>query len=935
MAEKLEFDVSGALAGIKSLRSELDGLEADTKDVTAASKNLFSGTDQVVNVTDDIKNLRSEYGKLQESAAILKKALANAYDERAIKEYAQRLGEAQKGMALLEDTAGAVGVSLKGANKEAGLGKQVFSEYFGAFTKATLIVAAITAVVSFTKAAVNLADETKKARLSFEAFTGSAEKTDKLLKELSKTGQKKFINTQNMQEAAKSLLGAEFAANKIPGTLAKIADISAATGKDFNELATIFAKAKTQGTLFAEDINQLLDAGVPIIGEFSKQLGVSGDQVKKLASEGKISFAELELAFANLTKEGGKFAGQAEVSANTVGGAWKKLTAAIEPEVKAVGGFFSNIFQKALEGATGTYLAIKNLFVDNPIPSDLEDLAALERDRSEYESTLNEFLEIEQRARDERNKKSKEQREKEQREAEQRIAQQFQNQELLLSLQEDGIEKELALENLRFDRIRQELKKNKIATKQNIEEVEAARLRALTEVLVNSVEKEVEEIDKANQKRIEADAKAVADRETAAQKSLQISKERATLEIDFFEQQGKKYINTLRERGVSEQEIADVAARFDFAAKKKRLESEIAFQEALLELIDAGDTEQIALAKQRIETLKATLDAVVLETPKDKGGKGGGLLGLIGIEPGSDDEEALKAFVDQAKTAISEITAARVQAAAEEVRIAEERIRNIENILQREEDLEKQGFANNADLRRQELEAAKKDRDKALEDQRKAQRVQILADSAVQASSLITATANFFKSNSNLGPIGIGLAIASIAAMFGLFAKSKIDALKATSVKARTGARGMVGDDGVIVGPSHGEGGVGLEVEGGEFMRSDGKQFAVVRREMTAKHFDLLQAINEDNRPSMARHLQDILAAPSLDMNSAKRIEGAYSGAIAVKDQKMVDLMQQNNALLKENNRLISEAEQYVSLQDGYIVLKNGKVIKRVRNGQG
>jgi len=44
-----------------------------------------------------------------------------------------------------------------------------------------------------------------------------------------------------------------------------------------------------------------------VIQEFAKQFGVTEGEVKKLGSEGKISFANLQQAFADLTGEGGKF----------------------------------------------------------------------------------------------------------------------------------------------------------------------------------------------------------------------------------------------------------------------------------------------------------------------------------------------------------------------------------------------------------------------------------------------------------------------------------------------------------------------------------------------------------------------------------------------------------------------------------------------------
>ena len=81
-------------------------------------------------------------------------------------------------------------------------------------------------------------------------------------------------------------------------------------------------------------------------------MGVSNDQVKKLGSEGKISLEELQLAMFNLTAEGGKFADQAKLGAESIGGAWTKLLATIQPATSKIGGFFSDLAQGLIYNAT-------------------------------------------------------------------------------------------------------------------------------------------------------------------------------------------------------------------------------------------------------------------------------------------------------------------------------------------------------------------------------------------------------------------------------------------------------------------------------------------------------------------------------------------------------------------------------------------------------
>ena len=77
-----------------------------------------------------------------------------------------------------------------------------------------------------------------------------------------------------------------------------------------------------------------------------------------------------------------------------------------------------------------------------------------------------------------------------------------------------------------------------------------------------------------------------------------------------------------------------------------------------------------------------------------------------------------------------------------------------------------------------------------MKEQTKAARAQILLDSATQLSGLVTSSVNIYKALSPLGPFGIAGAIATIALMFGSFAKAKADALKAVGApKLRKGAK--------------------------------------------------------------------------------------------------------------------------------------------------
>jgi tape measure domain-containing protein len=187
------------------------------------------------------------------------------------------------------------------------------------------------------KKIATLGIEMEQTKVSFTTFLGSAEKADKAIADLNQFSNVTPFDNAQVIKAGKGLLAFGVAQDALIPSLKKIGDISAGTGKDFNELATIYGKAKVAGTLYAEDINQLVEAGVPIMGEFAKALGTTEDQVKKMASKGLLKFSDLETAFDNLTGSGGMFFDLMQKQSETVGGRLSTLIGKLQGIGIAIG----------------------------------------------------------------------------------------------------------------------------------------------------------------------------------------------------------------------------------------------------------------------------------------------------------------------------------------------------------------------------------------------------------------------------------------------------------------------------------------------------------------------------------------------------------------------------------------------------------------------
>lgn len=155
--------------------------------------------------------------------------------------------------------------------------------------------------------ALGNAAELESTTVAFETLTGSASVAAATLDKLRKFGAETPLEFPDIANAARMLIAFGESASTVTETLRRVGDISSGVGAGIGEIAEIYGKARVAGTLFAEDINQLLGRGIPVIKEFAKQLGVSEAEVKKLASEGKVTFPMLEQAFVALTSKGGVF----------------------------------------------------------------------------------------------------------------------------------------------------------------------------------------------------------------------------------------------------------------------------------------------------------------------------------------------------------------------------------------------------------------------------------------------------------------------------------------------------------------------------------------------------------------------------------------------------------------------------------------------------
>ncbi len=186
---------------------------------------------------------------------------------------------------------------------------------------------------------------------AFETLTGSVTKATKVIGQLRDLGAQTPFEFPELAQSGRSLIAFGQSSETVAGTLRRIGDIAAGVQTPISDLATLYGKARVAGTLYAEDINQLLERGIPILQEFGKQLKVQPGEVKKLGEQGLLTFPMLEKAFVDMTSAGGKFAGMMEVQSRTMAGMWSTLKDNIGQVFTAIGQPINDALRPYLEKA--------------------------------------------------------------------------------------------------------------------------------------------------------------------------------------------------------------------------------------------------------------------------------------------------------------------------------------------------------------------------------------------------------------------------------------------------------------------------------------------------------------------------------------------------------------------------------------------------------
>ena len=195
--------------------------------------------------------------------------------------------------------------------------------------------------------------EFQQLDVAFTTMLGSKEKADTLMAQIVDTAAKTPFTLTEVAQGAKQLLAYQVAAEDVNDTVTRLGNISAGVSVPLDRLILAYGQVKAKGKLQGDDMRQFTEAGIPIIHELAKVMGVADNQISKMVENGKIGFPEVQKVIQNLTNEGGMFFNLMEKQSGTITGQISNLGDAFDKMLNSIGKDNDGIISDGISGLTG------------------------------------------------------------------------------------------------------------------------------------------------------------------------------------------------------------------------------------------------------------------------------------------------------------------------------------------------------------------------------------------------------------------------------------------------------------------------------------------------------------------------------------------------------------------------------------------------------
>lgn len=184
---------------------------------------------------------------------------------------------------------------------------------------------------------VGAAMDVENVRVQFETLTGSIENANKLIQDMQQFAASTPLQFDTLAEGTQRLLAFGIAQDDVLGALRMLGDAALGDANKLDSLVRAYGKVSARGRASMEEINMVIDAGVPIMAALNEEFGTTTEELTGMISAGEISSDVFTAAFRRMTSEGGQFHNGMQRQSQTTAGLFSTLKDNITLTAASVG----------------------------------------------------------------------------------------------------------------------------------------------------------------------------------------------------------------------------------------------------------------------------------------------------------------------------------------------------------------------------------------------------------------------------------------------------------------------------------------------------------------------------------------------------------------------------------------------------------------------
>lgn len=340
---------------IKNAADKAKGFTGDAKGVATSIKTMQAEAQRTAN---QLKLFGLTSSDLRNTTQNLKKTILDLTDSGLKPESKEVQNLVQKYKELEEQT-------NKAEASEQGLfgviGK--LKNEIGSLAAVAAAVKVDKAVADLAKSSLDVNNSFQKIKDDFGIMLGDVEAGIGLFNELQEFNFWTPFDIEQTSQAAKVLVSAKVPLKDLTDYLTRFGDIAQGDAQKFQSYINAFSKASAKGKADMEVLNVYTDQGVQILDALGQQLGKTSAEIVKMASEGKISFQDLDNALNALASEGGLYYGTLEKSAMRL----DAVQAGLQESVKSLKASFGQMLAPAVSAVLTVFTNLVDKINSSPI----------------------------------------------------------------------------------------------------------------------------------------------------------------------------------------------------------------------------------------------------------------------------------------------------------------------------------------------------------------------------------------------------------------------------------------------------------------------------------------------------------------------------------------------------------------------------------------